>query len=221
MNTIASLLLITALSIPTPVLVLRSGGRIDVDGNVKIEAGRVIFRSAGSLYSIPESDVDLEATRSFVSQTPVVRAEVPARLKVTPEQRDRLLRDLEHNHNGEVAPESNVPPASMTTNLAERAQNTQDEWTWKRQAQSYEETIRRACEEIDLLRSRVDELQNKIRTLLVLGYKPDSFSYDSTQLYYAKDSIPRAELELERAERDYAQFRDNARRLGVMPGWLR
>jgi len=35
------------------------------------------------------------------------------------------------------------------------------------------------------------------------------------------DQIPAAELEVTRAERANAQFRDDARKQGILPGWLR
>ena len=35
------------------------------------------------------------------------------------------------------------------------------------------------------------------------------------------EAIPSAQLEVQRAEREYDQFRDEARRRGVIPGWLR
>ena len=46
-------------------------------------------------------------------------------------------------------------------------------------------------------------------------------SIGATQLAYAEDSIPNAALSVQRAQRAYDQFRDDARRQGVMPGWLR
>ncbi|HYU24176.1 MAG TPA: hypothetical protein VEO74_03155, partial [Thermoanaerobaculia bacterium] len=60
-----------------------------------------------------------------------------------------------------------------------------------------------------------------IAGLLSLGYKPRQFTYDSTQLEATLAQIPRAELDVERAERAYAQFKENARRQGILPGWLR
>ena len=66
MHAIATLLLVTALSIPTSTLVLRDGHRIDVDDSVRIEKGRAIFRANGALFTIPESEVDIEATKAAV-----------------------------------------------------------------------------------------------------------------------------------------------------------
>lgn len=219
MSALASLLLITALTFPTSFLVLRSGQRMQVDGSVTIDQGRVIFRSGGALFSIPEHDVDLDATRSLSLPTPIVRADVPNRLKVTPEERDRLLRELEQNHNGTPGEPVKLP----TTNQATKELNdsSRDEWSWKRQAQAYEENIRRAREDVDLLRSKAEQLQNRVRSLLAQGFKPEQFTYDSTQLANTRDQLPYAELALKQAEREYDQFLDNARRQGVPPGWLR
>jgi hypothetical protein len=212
------LLLATALTIPTPALLLRDGNRIDVDGNVRVEEGRVIFRSGGALYSIPEAEVDLTATRAAAA-VPVVKAETTQRLKVSEAERNRLLRELEENHAG-TPTTAELPP--LPPYVPEREQlGSPEEWSWRRDAQAYEESIRRAREDLDLLRSKAEQLRAHISGLISLGYKTRQFTYDSTQLQYTLEQIPRAELELQRAERAYAQFRENARRQGILPGWLR
>ena len=219
MNTLASLLLLTALTIPTPTLVLRNGARIDVDGSIRQEEGRVVFRHAGVLYSLPGSEVDFEATRAAAANITLVRAdEDKMKLKVSREERDRLLRELEQNHNGQPAPGGglNVFPASP-----EAATNSQDEWSWRREARGYEDAVRRAKEELQLVYDRIDALKRRIFTLTSLGYKAGQFTYETSQLQQSYDEIPRAQLEVERAQRALDQFRDDARRLGVLPGWLR
>src|ERR1700716_672374 len=107
MNPVTSILLITALSIPTTTLVLRTGERIGVDGTVRVDGGQVLFRSGGSLYSIPAAEVDLEASRATETPAPV-RVEAGPKLRVSPEERERLLRDLEQNHSGTAASPHNV-----------------------------------------------------------------------------------------------------------------
>lgn len=219
MNSVGHLLLITTLSIPTTTLVLRSGDRIGVESPVRVESGKVLFRSGGGFYSVPTEEVDLDATREAALPAPA-RGQVQGRLKVTREERERLLRDLEQNHTGVPASPGalNLPPGPTPE---ERQQSSAEEWTWRRQARGYEETIRRAQEDIDLLESRAEALKNHIAGLLALGYKPNQFSYDTTQLAFMLDQIPRAQLEVQRAQRAYDQFRDDARRQGVTPGWLR
>jgi hypothetical protein len=220
MFALSRLLLITALSIPTPQLVLRDGARIDVDGTVKIDNGQVVFRVGGTLYSVPIDEVDLAATRAISTSANLAKSAERTRLRVTDAERTRLLRELEQNHVGKPAPAEafRIPPGPTAE---QREQATDDEWTWRRQARSYEEGIRRAQENVDLLQDRADRLRAHIASLLSLGYKPNQFSYETTQLAYTLEAIPSAQLEVERASRAYDQFRDEARRRGVMPGWLR
>src|SRR5690348_2238247 len=99
MHPLAHFLLITALTIPTNTLVLRSGHRIDVDGAVTVDAGRVTFRAGGSLYTVPENEVDFDLTRAAAGSM-TVAAERPGKLKVSAEEKARLLKELEENHAG-------------------------------------------------------------------------------------------------------------------------
>ena len=217
---IALALLITALSIPTPQLILRDGVRIDVDDPVKVENGQVMFRVGGTLYSVPADEVDLMAMRVISTPLNPAKSAARTRLRVAETERNRLLRELEQNHEGKPAPAEalRIPPGPTPE---QREQATDDEWIWRRQTRSYEEGIRRAQENVDLLQDRADQLKAHIASLLSLGYKPNQFSYETTQLAYTLEAIPSAQLEVQRAERAYDQFRDEARRRGVMPGWLR
>jgi hypothetical protein len=216
---LGTLLLLTALTIPTPTLVLRNGAHISVDGSVRQEEGRVIFRTGGVLYSLPATEVDFEATRTAGINVTLVRGDDDRmKLKVSREERDRLLRELEQNHNGTPAsPEGlRVPPPSP-----DMVANSSDEWTWRRNARAHEEAVRRAKEEVQMLYDRIDGLKQRIRSLAAQGFKPSQFTYETSELQLTYDSIPRAQLEVERAQRELEQFRDDARRLGIMPGWLR
>lgn len=219
MNILGPLLLLTALTVQTPTLVLKGGKRIDVDGSVRQEESRVIFRSGGVLFSLPVAEVNFEATRTAGLNVTVVRTEDDRmKLKVSREQRDRLLRELAQNHNGTPANPDGLrtPPPSPDT-----VQNTGDEWTWRRNARGYEEAVRRAKEELQMIQDRIEGLKQRIRSLASQGFKPNQFSYETSELQLAYEAIPRAELEIERAQRSLDQFRDDARRQGVMPGWLR
>lgn len=235
MNVLA-LLLVTALTIPSPAVVLKNGTRIDVDGSIRVEAERVVFRAnGGTLYSLPLAEVDLDATKTATVQ-PVIIAPAPQPdvkdaaptplpqrlgLKLRESERDRLLRDLEQNHNGKPAtPQKSIDVVAPAETRDDRA-SAEDEWTWRRRAHEYEEAVIQARENLALLRRRVDELRRRIVMLTGLGYRPQQFTYDTTELQLAIDRMPYAELEVERAERAYAQFKEDARRMGIMPGWLR
>src|ERR1051326_5946770 len=103
MHALAILLFATATSFPQPILtttlILRNGAHFEVEGPIREERGRIIFRS-GTLYSIPVAEVDMEATRAAVTSTVIATVDQDRKLKVSAEERDRLLRELEQNHSG-------------------------------------------------------------------------------------------------------------------------
>ena len=219
-----NLLPLLLLTLTTATLVLRSGDRIAVDGMVREENGVVTFRSEGTLYSLPASEVEridrVGATDGQEARQDARATRVP--LAVSEEDRRRLIAELERNHSGKPSPpEQTVRPAPPPPTPAEVREQTEEELRWRRQAQSHEEAIRRASEELALLESREAELRSRIFQFVALGFKPHQFSYDSTLLVQTQEQIPYARLEVTRAERAYEQFRENARRQGVLPGWLR
>jgi hypothetical protein len=220
MFALAILLFATATSFPQPILtttlILRNGTRFDVDGPIREERGRIIFRS-GTLYSIPVAEVDMEATRAAVTKTVLATIDQDRKLKVSAAERDRLLRELEQNHSGTPAQALNLDKVIEPREAPDKG----DEWSWRAAARAHEEAIRRAKENVALLRDRVEVLKRQIEQFVALGYRSNQFTYQSSELQVTLDQIPAAELEVTRAERANAQFRDDARRQGIMPGWLR
>lgn len=219
---LAAWLLTAALSIPTTTLVLRDGHRIGVDGNVRQENGRVTFRVNGALFSIPESEVDLDATRAAINEPIVVKAgdEPKAKLRVSDEERKRLLSELEGNHLGKPAPPRAEEPLKTKSDAEKKAESA-EEWRWRNDARAHEEAIRQAQENLDLLRNQADDLRSRIRYLISEGHRATELSYDTTRLAQIEAQIPYAEQDLARAQRAWDQFRDDARRQGILPGWLR
>jgi len=231
---LAAILLTATLSVPTDAgtLVLRSGHRIEVDGPIRVDNGRVIFRGVdGTLYSIAAEDVlDVKKQRAASTQPAAPQAEAPRpadveprlKLRVSEAERERLLRELERNHSGQPAPESIIlsQPVEPISPAAEH-QMVQEEWSWRLKARSYEEGVRQARENLHLLERRIAELRSHIAGLFSLGYVPAQFTYDTAVLQTTLEQIPYAELEVTRAERAYTDFKEDARRMGVLPGWLR
>lgn len=211
MNAILVLLTLTS------VLVMRSGDRIVLDGAAKEENGVVTFRSQGQLYSMPAAEVErIEKLEEKADEKPVKR------LRVTPEERKRILAELEQNHSGTPAPPRQAEGPNVPEPTAEeKREQRSEEAYWRREARMHREAITHAREELQLLENRIDELKTQIRSFVSLGFKPHQFTYQTTQLAFSEEQIPRARLEIDRAERAYAQFREDARREGVMPGWLR
>lgn len=192
-------------------LILQSGDRMTIEGNVREENGALIFRSGGLLYSVPVEEV------ARVEETGNAPKEKPqAKLRVSEERLKELIAELEKNHGG--TPPAPPPTAKPTP---QPQPEPQDETAWRVQARSHEENVRRAREDLELLTSRAEQLQAEINTLFSLGFRPRDFTYQTTQLARTRERIPYAELEVTRAQRAFEQFREDARRAGVMPGWLR
>lgn len=215
-----ALLFATATSLSQPILtttlILRDGTRFEVNGPIREEGGRIIFRS-GTLYSILVSEVDMEATRAAVTKGVLVTADPDRKLKVSAAERDRLLHELEQNHSGSPAPALNPEKVVEPREAPDKG----DEWSWRTAARAHEEAIVRAKENLALLRDRAAMLKRQIEQFVALGYRSRQFTYQSSELQLTLEQIPAAELEVTRAERANAQFREDARKAGIMPGWLR
>ncbi|HUP46820.1 MAG TPA: hypothetical protein VM779_15040 [Thermoanaerobaculia bacterium] len=207
----------------TATLVLRSGDRIDVSGPIREENGRIVFRvPGGGLYSLPVEEIDPEATVALEDARRSAEQASVRKLKVSAEERDRLLAELAQNRGGQPPlPQQTLTEALATPTAAARAAERDDEWRWRREARHYEERVRRAQENVQLLESRVADLESQIRGLLSVGFEPRQFSYQTTMLAAVREQIPAARLSVTQAQRAYDQFREDARRQGVLPGWLR
>jgi hypothetical protein len=210
----------------TTTLVLRSGDRITIDGKPVEKDGVITFRTAGVLYSLPAAEVERveteDAAEPAVDEEKAPEPERPRRKPVSEEERKRLLAELEKNHAGTPPPPSQKPPVlPPAPTVSEVKAEKREEADWRREARAHEEAIRRANEELQLLESREAELQSKINGLVAQGYRPSQFTYDTTQLQRTRDQLPYAKLEVTRAMRANDQFREDARREGIMPGWLR
>ncbi len=213
-----TLLLLTA---TMSTLVLRSGDRILIEGTPTRQEGIVVFRSGGALFSVPATEVNEVATREANAEAGSADSNRKP-LKVSATERERLIKALEQNHAGEPpVPQKLLEEPASEPAAAQRAASAEDEWKWRREARGYQEAIRQSEENLALLHERAASLEGQIRGLLSLGYQPRSFTYETTQLANVREQIPYAELEVERARRAWDQFRDDARRQGVMPGWLR
>lgn len=195
-------------------LVLRSGATISVDGPVTQKDGRVVFRTTdGALYSLAAAEIERSETPAEPA-TP--QPEKKKLMKLGADERARLLRDLENSHAGTptpISPTLTAPPPAKD--------QTDEEWRWRRDSRAHEEAVRRAKENLTLLVERVERLQGEIRGLIGLGFKSNQFSLQATQLQNTLDQIPYAQLDVTRAQRELDEFRDDARKQGIMPGWLR
>ena len=205
--------LLLLLTLTTSTLVLRSGDRIAVEGTLRESNGVYTFRSGGALYSLPVSEVErIEEVKAATEEKPTKK------LRVSEEERRRLLAELAKSRGGTPPP---PPPELQPEPERKSVEPVGDEAEWRARARSHEEHIRRAQEELELLETRIEELRAQIHSFFSLGYDPRQFTYQTSELARAKEQIPYARLEVTRAERAWAQFKEDARRAGVMPGWLR
>lgn len=205
--------LLLLLTLTTSTLVLRSGDRIAVEGTLREADGVYTFRSGGLLYSLPKSEVvGVEEPQRATAEKPVWK------LRVSEEERKRLLAELAKNSAGTPPP---PPPRFVPEAEPQSVQPLGEESQWRMRARGHEENMRRAQEELALLETRAQELRDQIYSFLSLGFQPRQFTYQTTQLARTEERIPYAQLEVTRAERAWAQFKEDARRAGVMPGWLR
>lgn len=210
--------LLVLVTVMTSTIVLRSGDRIVAQGPIGTAEGVVTFRSAGLLYSLPASEVEKIDKGDTAAPSPM------RRLRVSEEERKRLIAELEKNHSGKPAPRVREPQQQRTTTVEvtpEPDERKEDEAWWRSQARAYEEDVLRAQEQLDLLESRARDLNDQILSFISLGYHPRQFTYQTTQLEITRERIPYARLEVRSAERVWQQFREDARRAGILPGWLR
>jgi hypothetical protein len=237
------LLLAAQLSVSTTTLVLRDGTRIEISGPIEIDRGRLIFtKPDGKLYSLPVDELDEEATRN----APIVvkpdedelTDEAPrlgdiGKLKGTPEEQEKLLREIEKNHTGtpgtpppatkpatkKGSPQSATAGAEAGSEIDVKAAN--DEGYWRERARYYRENLLRAQEELELLLRRKHQLEEQILNFVSLGYKGNQFTYQTSEFERVNREIERARMEIVREQRALDQFLDDARKANVLPGWLR
>jgi len=242
----AAVLSAAALAGSLHTLVLNTGQRLAIEEEVRIEEGLVVFRAEGGpLYSIPLSEVDLARTEQ-ANEAPK-RESVPAgpkrssdearldlermladrslagrQIVVSEEEKQRLIEEAARSRGIPVEP----PPVTagedlVVAGVTDEGRGDRDEWYWREKSRGYHDRVTRAKEELAFLADKEQRLQDEILGLLSLGYNPNQFNLQVLQLAHTRDSIPRAQLNLQRAERDLARFKDDARRQGILPGWLR
>jgi hypothetical protein len=219
---------LTAASFPAGIdaIVLTSGHVIPVAGEPEVVGRSVRFSDdAGRLYSVRLDAVDVDATAERARRAAARQEEAAGRgrLAVTAEEKERLLLELQKSRGTPAPPQEELPALAPVERRrpAPPSIDERREWEWRERAQQYEERVRIARENLQATVEREQRLQDQIRGLIGLGYEANQFSYQVLQLERTRAAIEPAKLELDRAERALAQFRDNARRQGIPPGWLR
>lgn len=221
------------LTSPVEEIVLRSGQVIPVEELVRVERGRLLFvNSRGTLYSLSLSDVDVEKTdarlpanrrtsEEEVREKPAEDDTAVRKLPVSDEEKKRILAEMEgRSHTGSPANASAIPP-DTTPDMEMPVEGENDEWKWREASRRYRDAVERAKEQLEGARQRERELNDLL--LFFAGGTGDAthYSYLVVQLADLRSLIPQLQAEVRRAEDAWFQFREDARRQGVLPGWLR
>ncbi|HSN68987.1 MAG TPA: hypothetical protein VLV48_07065, partial [Thermoanaerobaculia bacterium] len=165
--------------------------------------------------------------RTGPSEDPIEELDREARhpakkLNVSPEERDRLLAQLQKKTGSPgraellspEAPEKEKPKPS-------KAPDPDVEERWRTEARLAREAVESRKRELEELKQRATALEDQIRTLLSSGYDPSLLSAQSLELDNAKNRIEATQEALRDAQRGLTDLQERARKAGVLPGWLR
>lgn len=210
------------------VLVLRSGERLEIVGEVRKDGDRVVFKSRnGTLYSLPASEIDEQATLAAAIATApqAEKARLPKRLKGDAATKKRLLSELSRSRGTPVPPAAAPAPTeskpSSSDDAAKEAAAAEEEETWRRNARALDEQVASAEQRIRDLTERERALNDGILAMLAMGHPQEHLGLQARELQDTKSFLEQAKQELERVTRERAAFQDDARRRGILPGWLR
>ncbi|MHB0970464.1 MAG: hypothetical protein ACYC7A_17910 [Thermoanaerobaculia bacterium] len=221
---------IAAALVATPanqVLVLRTGERIAISGEPRRDGDTIVFRSrSGALYSIAASDVDEKATLAAAEtlQDTSTRSVLPKRLKGDAATKKRLLADLSKSRGTPVAPPPLPPPSAPGDAAADAAKEkalAAEEETWRRNARALDERVASAEARVEYLAEREKAVNDEILAMLALGHPQEHLGLQVRDLQDTKSFLEQARRDLEAAKQERARFQDDARRQGILPGWLR
>lgn len=223
------LLALTLFTDPIDVLVLRSGHRMAVEGEVNLQQGKVVFRHpSGVLYSLPLAEVDIVATERAnhhvveseawrEREVPETESPLSGRLRVSKAEKERLLRELEKSRGTPVV--RKIEPAPVVEEVEVRDRS--EEMAWRAASKRLEEQVRSLADRVQMLRDRIEYLEDQIRTFIGMGMPGDQYGGNMIQLQDSRAMLEEAELALASAQRELEDFRETARRAGILPGWLR
>ena len=93
-----------------------------------------------------------------------------------------------------------------------------DEKFWSERNAELQTEIKALEDELKPLSDTILSVQRAVNTL---GINTQEGQQVLGQLEIAKKSVAEVEKKLEKARGDYARFKEDARRAGVPPGWLR
>ncbi|MGH9456365.1 MAG: hypothetical protein ACRD2J_01845 [Thermoanaerobaculia bacterium] len=220
--------------LPIDRIVLLSGHQIPVSGDVLIDDDRLIFRNvAGVLYSIHIDEVDMPATLASgdLATEDVENTTNPRRgvrkLTVSDEEKERLLERLAANRKDEPSPpaEGGMSDEQVAEELERSEQRKEEareeEAYWRAQAGAARDRLESARAQVETLEQRERQLDSQIRLMHSAGYPPETMTAQLFELERTRSQLDAARLGLGRAQREWNDLQNRARRDGALPGWLR
>lgn len=223
---IPSLILALAVTAPcSQVLSLHTGHEIVVCGPVQNAGAQTIFIGEdGKLYSLPSDEIAaIREARLAETSGPDSSGNGGATrpLSVSEVEKARLLERLARSRGVRGSTPIQQPMPTEQSDREIEVSGGSDEREWRQRSRAVDERVRQAHEELDLLLRREQKLEDELLSLRALGFKDRQFGYQILQLQHTRDSMDGARLEIVRAEREQFQFREDARKEGILPGWLR
>jgi len=231
---IGTLILLATLLFEQPVktLVLQSGHRIEIQGDVLKQSDKAVFRNLnGVAYSLPISEIDMDATlgRSTDAKGSAPKAEAAEaaegsskKIKVSEEEKKALLEKLSHNHSGQAPPEPEAAPARdyASSEPARAKRGEGDEDAWRQRARNARENVRAAQDRLQTLEEQEQRLEMQVRTLMGLS-DTEGFATLVRQLEDTRTMAGYAWDNVAAAQRNLHALEEEARVKDILPGWLR
>lgn len=215
---------------PVKVLVLQSGHRIEIQGDVLEQNGKAVFRNLnGVVYSLPLTEIDIDATLGKTAEAtdPGMKNEKPEdsskKIKVSEEEKKALLEKLSRNHSGQAPPTPAPPPASEgpATEIPPAKQNSGEEEAWRQRARTARERVRAAQDRLLTLEDQEQRIEMQVRALLGVASDTEGFASLVRQLEDTRSLVGYARDGLAAAQRELNALHEEARVKDILPGWLR
>ena len=230
-----ALSLLTLMSAATVTTIeLRSGEIIAADGVVEQQGSRTVFRVGTRAFSLASEEiVSLEVHEAVPTAAPepaLPRTEaihvsaVPPRtstLNVDRQTAERVLNAIQPATEGTGRDQRALPAPVTFPPPSPDEPDPGDEHYWRERWRQAQDGVADARQDLEWLRARERRLNDEILSLIALGYHESQMGRQAWQLQNTRDEIERAALRIQRAERELTRVRNDARREGAPPAWLR
>jgi len=215
---------------PVKVLILKSGHRIEIQGDVLEQRDRAVFRNlSGVTYSLPLAEIDMKATlgksipAAEQSESSEESEKSSKKIKVSEKEKNELLEKLSRNHSGQAPPTPATPYPSRTPvpeSTTER-RNSGEEDVWRDRARNARDRVRAAEDRLQTLVEQEERLEMQVRALMGVSGGTEGFALLVNQLEDTRSLVGYARDGVADAQRALTSLHEEARVKDILPGWLR